>query len=62
MLEKTGLKIPVFRKTGTTIVGLVFSVCLEISHVFWAFVVSYFLYKEIHQWKSDSMAGKVVEI
>ena len=28
MLEKTGLKIPVFRKTGTTIVGLVFSVCL----------------------------------
>lgn len=28
MLEKTGLKRPVFRKTGTTIVGLVFSVCL----------------------------------
>ncbi|KAG0536142.1 hypothetical protein BDA96_03G039000 [Sorghum bicolor] len=32
MLEKTGLKIPVFRKTGTTIVGLVFSVSILISH------------------------------
>ena len=27
MLEKKGLKVPGFRKTGTTIVGLVFAVC-----------------------------------
>ena len=27
LLENTGLKIPVFRKTGTTIVGLFFKVC-----------------------------------
>lgn len=27
MLEKKGFKVPGFRKTGTTIVGLVFAVC-----------------------------------
>jgi hypothetical protein len=41
MLEKTGLKIPVFRKTGTTIVGLVFSVCLGYPMFSGHFFVSY---------------------
>ena len=34
MLEKKGLKVPGFRKTGTTIVGLVFAVCMGAFLVF----------------------------
>ena len=34
MLEKKGLKVPGFRKTGTTIVGLVFAVCTH-THTHW---------------------------
>jgi hypothetical protein len=31
MLEKNGLKMPGFRKTGTTIVGLVFQVSCDLT-------------------------------
>ena len=41
MLEKKGLKVPGFRKTGTTIVGLVFAVCTH-THTHWS--VYFFFY------------------
>ena len=34
MLENKGLKVPGFRKTGTTIVGLVFAVCMGYIYIY----------------------------
>lgn len=53
MLLKKGMHLPTFRKTGTTIVGLVFQVLMLFS--FWWFGIYVHVFRNVNKiWWSDS--------